>query len=95
MSQAGLWDFTVGIPVVIVTYIGRRRQTIVAVPKPGRCIKHNHHGVFPVGLTQDCGSPSFHCLFLFCVFFVYAVHVMSPSLNVLESIFKKKYQHIY
>ena len=63
-------------------------------PKPGRCIKHNHYGVFPVGLTQDCGSPSFHCLFLFCVFFVYAINVMSPSLNVLESI-KKKYQHIY
>ena len=57
-------------------------------PKPGRCIKHNHHGVFPVGLTQDCGSPSFHCLFLFCVFFVYAINVMSPSLNVLESIKK-------
>ena len=58
-------------------------------PKPGRCIKHNHYGVFPVGLTQDCGNPSFHCLFLFCVFFVYAINVMSPSLNVLESILKK------
>jgi hypothetical protein len=44
-------------------------------PKPGRCIKHNHHGVFPVGISQSCGNPSFQLsdilfLFLFLVFFL-------------------------
>ena len=28
-------------------------------PKPGRCTKHNRHGVFPVGINQSCGNPSF------------------------------------
>ena len=28
-------------------------------PKPSRCIKHNRRGVFPVGINQSRGNPSF------------------------------------
>ena len=69
MSQAELWDFTVGIPVVIGIYIGGRRLTTVGVlPKPDRCIKHNRHGVFPVGITRAAVTPVSSCL-IFCFFF--------------------------
>ena len=37
-------------------------------PKPGRCIKHNRHGVFPVGITQSCGNPSFQLSDILFVF---------------------------
>ena len=39
-------------------------------PKPGRCTKHNRHGVFPVGINQSCGNPSFQLsdiLFFFII----------------------------
>ncbi len=49
-------------------------------PKPGRCIKHNRQGVFPVGITQSCGNPSFQLsdiLFFFlslpCFFYYYYI----------------------
>ena len=83
MSQAGLWDFTVGIPVVIGIYIGGRRLTTVGVfPKPGRCIKHNRHGVFPVGINQSCGNPSFQLsdiLFFFIILVLSLFSLFSPT----------------
>jgi hypothetical protein len=64
-------------------------------PKPGRCIKHNHHGVFPVGLTQSCGSPvSIVCFLLRACWVSFRKTSRPLSFNVFESS-KKKYQNIY
>ena len=42
-------------------------------PKPGRCIKHNRQGVFPVGITQSCGNPSFQLSDILFFFFIILV----------------------
>ena len=53
-------DFTTGIPMVIGTYTGGRRLTTVGVsPSREGALCTIIHVVFPVGVTQSCGNPSF------------------------------------